>query len=282
MGSATLPLALGALLLPAAQASAGPAEEGLLARHSPTLLLDAREPGGPVAVDAFLAGARGAEAARAPLRVHGHAVRDRGRLWLQYWLFYPDNPQDRGIVRTGRHTGDWELVQVGLGAEQRPANVTFAQHKWRQACAWDEVRRSGGGPVGYVAHASHATYPRGGTGDRPWPEPNDDLRADGARVRPPVTVITADRPAWMASGERFGETRARWWIPGEAPSPHGPRFQGDRFLAPAAYHDGARSCASGPPFHPWWLVAPGAAVITIAILLLARGVSRRLVASPTA
>src|SRR3954451_20330934 len=34
-----------------------------------------------------------------------------GGRWLQYWLFYPYQDQDRGLVRTGRHAGDWELVQ---------------------------------------------------------------------------------------------------------------------------------------------------------------------------
>jgi hypothetical protein len=56
----------------------------------------------------------------APARVYGHALRDGGRLWLQYWLFCPDNPQDRGIVRSGRHEGDREMLQVGLGRDGRP------------------------------------------------------------------------------------------------------------------------------------------------------------------
>ena len=32
--------------------------------------------------------------------------------WRQWWLAFARNDQDRGIVRSGRHAGDWEMVQV--------------------------------------------------------------------------------------------------------------------------------------------------------------------------
>src|SRR3954469_7547615 len=48
--------------------------------------------------------------------------------FIQYWLYYADNPQDRGILRTGRHRGDWELVQVRLGRDGRPVSVLGSQH----------------------------------------------------------------------------------------------------------------------------------------------------------
>ena len=63
-------------------------------------------------------------------------------------------------MRSGRHEGDWEMLQLGLGADERPRVVTFAQHSWRQGCDWPEVTRDGSAPVAYVAHASHATYRR--------------------------------------------------------------------------------------------------------------------------
>ena len=31
--------------------------------------------------------------------------------WVQYWMWFESNPQDRGILRSGRHAGDWEMVQ---------------------------------------------------------------------------------------------------------------------------------------------------------------------------
>jgi hypothetical protein len=229
-----------------------------------------------VAVGPFLRGARGARARAAPPRVYGHAVRDRGRLWLQYWFFYPDNPQDRGILRTGRHVGDWEMMQVGLDARERPRAVTFAQHSWRQGCGWSQITRAGPAPVAYVAHGSHATYPRRGTHDRPWPDPNDEARGDGLRIRPPVAVITDARPRWVASHRRWGSSRAAWWNPAENSSPLGPRLQPDeRWAAPAAFHAGARPCAAGPPGYPWWVFAALAGLATLSIAgMLRRRASR--------
>ncbi len=260
-------LALGLLLPSALPRPAGAATgAALLRRHAPVLVLDAREPGPPVAVDAFRRGARGARARAAPPRVYGHAVRDGGRLWLQYWFFYPDNPQDRGIARSGRHEGDWEMLQVGLGADRRPQVVTFAQHAWRQGCDWAQVARDGAAPVAYVAHASHATYPRRGTHDRPFPDSNDEARGDGLRTRPPVTPIDDERPRWVASRERWGASRAAWWSPAEQSSPLGPRFQDDgRWRTPAAFHAGARGCAAGPPGYPWWAFAGAGALAALSI-----------------
>ncbi len=275
-----LPVALLALVLGCAMApiAAAATDETLLRRHAPVLVLDAREPGPPVAVGAFLRGARGARAQAAPPRVYGHAVRDGGRLWLQYWLFYPDNPQDRGLVRSGRHEGDWEMLQVGLRArrEERPDAVTFAQHSWRQGCDWSQVAHDGEAPVAYVAHASHATYPRRGLHDRPFPDPNDEARGDGLRVRPPVSVITDTSPPWVASPMRWGASRATWWSPAEQSSPVGPRFQQDgRWRTPAAFHAGARACAAGPPGHPWWALA-GSGVLAALLIgaILRRRASR--------
>jgi len=31
--------------------------------------------------------------------------------WLQHWLWIEETTQDRGILRSGRHAGDWEMVQ---------------------------------------------------------------------------------------------------------------------------------------------------------------------------
>ena len=65
-------------------------------------------------------------------RVHGHARRDaQGRLWLQYWLFYYYNDfQLLGpLFSGGKHEGDWELVQLRLGADEKPEQAVFSQHK---------------------------------------------------------------------------------------------------------------------------------------------------------
>ena len=113
-------------------------------------------------------------------RVYGHVAREEGRTWLQYWLYYTHNPQDRGALRTGRHEGDWEFLQLRLGKDRRPDLATLAQHRWAEGCRWNQLRREGRGravPVVFIANGSHATYSRPGTHDRPWPDPNDE--ADG-------------------------------------------------------------------------------------------------------
>src|SRR5215216_4622135 len=105
-----LPGVLAALLLAAPAASAEPAS--MLAGHAPVLVHDARETAPFRAVD----GERPKVYAR------------RSGAWLQYWLYARDNPQDRGILRTGRHEGDWEVVMVHLGEDGRPDRVLASQH----------------------------------------------------------------------------------------------------------------------------------------------------------
>jgi hypothetical protein len=275
------------LVLAGAASASTPGETELLERHRPVLRYDSDERRFAVSVDALTGasqidrdngdprrvpsprflGARYADGPRAepgdrlvpvggpgpgrPL-VYGRAARDgQGRRWLQYWLFFTDNPQDRGIVRTGRHTGDWELLQLRLRDGRRPVEATFAQHTWAEGCAWGEVEREGGAPVVYVANGSHALYPRAGGADRPWPDPNDEADGRGPRVRPPVERVGEDTPRWMTWPGRWGEDDAGW-VPGEQSSPRGPAFQEDRWDDPGRFHaTEARACGAGPPGRPW-------------------------------
>ena len=46
--------------------------------------------------------------------------------WQQWWLAFARNDQDRGIVRTGRHAGDWELLQVRLDGRGQPVEAETA------------------------------------------------------------------------------------------------------------------------------------------------------------
>lgn len=274
-------------VLQAAGAAAPPRDTALLERHRPVLRYDRDERHFAVSVDALtdaseidrdngdarrvpapsFLGARYADGRPAdsgdrlvPVRdpgpgrplVYGRAARDgQGRLWLQYWLFFTDNPQDRGIFRTGRHTGDWEVLQVRLGRDRRPVQATFAQHTWAEGCGWADLERREGAPVVYVANGSHALYPRPGRADRPWPDPNDEADGRGRRVRPPIEVVTARSPRWMAWPGRWGEDGGGW-VPGEQPSPRGPAFQPDRWDDPGRFHAAeARACGEGPPGRPW-------------------------------
>jgi hypothetical protein len=238
----------------------------LLSLHAPVYRLDDTGSDPPASVRAAaslvadLAPLVAGEAPRA--RVYGRTARDRGRTYLQYWTFYEDNPQDRGIVRTGRHEGDWELVQIRLSPDGRPASATFAQHSWAERCGWERVRKSGAAPVVYVANGSHAAYFTAGVHGRPFPDPDDEARGDGRSVRPPVERITSGSPPWMTYARRWGHSRAGL-IPGEQASPKGPAFQPDKWDHPAELERSARACGSGAPGRPWqW---PAVAVLLVAV-----------------
>ena len=89
-------------------------------------------------------------------RCYGRVVSDGDRTWLQYWLWFYDNPKN--LLGFGRHEGDWELVQVGLGADDSPEVVTCSAHEGGEARDWDDVQRLGAHPVIFVAPFSHANY----------------------------------------------------------------------------------------------------------------------------
>lgn len=210
--------------------------------------------------------------------MYGHVVDRGGERWLQYWFFYAANTQDRGVLRTGRHEGDWEFVQLRLGPEGEPATATFAQHSSAESCAYGdlELARVGGVDVArvYVANGSHASYPRAGTADRPWPDPNDEADGAGRQVRPEVMRISDEDPRWVADPAPWGSTRAGL-VPGEQSSPPGPRFQPDgRWDDPAAYESAARPCGSEPPGRPWQTPATIAFGLLL-VGLIARGRRKR-------
>jgi hypothetical protein len=165
----------------------------------------------------------------------------RGGTWVQFWLFFAGNPHDRGIVRTGRHAGDWEMVQFRLAAG-RPIEAVYAQHSGAERCTWRDVERRGGRPVVYLAADSHAAYFRPGVRDRVFPDPNDEADGRGAVVRPALAEVAASDPAWMRWPGRWGGARAGW-VPGEMDSPPGPAFQPQgRWSDPDGWAARARPC----------------------------------------
>src|SRR5262249_51429262 len=90
--------------------------------------------------------------------VYARAVPSRrGGEWLQYWLFYAGQDQDRGIVRTGRHAGDWELVQYRVDGN-RPLEAGYAQHRGGQRCGWSAVQARRGPPIRDPPHRSPPSY----------------------------------------------------------------------------------------------------------------------------
>ncbi|MBJ7519626.1 MAG: Vps62-related protein [Solirubrobacteraceae bacterium] len=176
--------------------------------------------------------------------VYGRVVRrGDGGAWLQYWLFYADQDQDRGIVRTGRHAGDWEMVQYRLDARGRPREAVYAQHSIAERCDWGTVQQRDGRPVVYAARGAHASYFRPGTRDRMWPDPNDEANGRGRVVRARVVPISESSPAWMRWPEPWGGARARWWNPAEQDSPRGPAFQQQgRWSDPDGWARAATDC----------------------------------------
>src|SRR3954462_9821740 len=71
-------------------------------------------------------------------RIYGHVAKDRkGATWLQYWFFYYYN--DKQFLGLGLHEGDWEMIQLRLGANGVPEAVTYAQHDTAERCAWSGV-----------------------------------------------------------------------------------------------------------------------------------------------
>ncbi len=215
------PVALITALALAALAFAAPARADDLNSLAPVLVHDSRERYPATSVPR-------PDAGRAPV-VYGRVAGG----WRQYWIWYDANPQDRGIVRTGRHAGDWEVVQY------RGSEAVYAQHSGAERCG--AVERRDGRPVVYVANGSHAAYFHAGTRDRMWPDPNDEADGRGDVQRPRVVRISADSPAWMRDRAPWGGARASW-IPFEQSSPRGPAFQPARWDDPDAWASAAHPC----------------------------------------
>ncbi|HTE59722.1 MAG TPA: hypothetical protein VK631_05180 [Solirubrobacteraceae bacterium] len=230
-------IAAAVLLAGAAPAPAAAADP--LERYAPVVVHDSGERSPLTSVQAFAGRVPGVDPGRLRPTVYGR----RAGAWLQYWLFFADNPQDRGALRTGRHEGDWEMVQYRLRGG-RVVEAVSTQHSGAESCGFADVRRSRGRPVVFLARGSHAAYFEPGLRDRTWPDPNDEADGRGVRVRPRLVRVSEERPPWLAYDGRWGASRASW-VPGEMDSPRGPAFQDVRWSDPAAWAAAARPCA-GP------------------------------------
>ena len=67
------------------------------------------------------------------LHTYGHAIEVNGRVWLQYWLWYPYNVYSP-TVPPGElwqsHEGDWEVVNVILGERWEEAIPVIRLLAW--------------------------------------------------------------------------------------------------------------------------------------------------------
>jgi hypothetical protein len=164
-------------------------------------------------------------------RLYGQVVREGSRTWLQYWFWFYYNPKN--LFGFGKHEGDWELVQLELGADGTPQVAAYAQH------ASGEVRRFADGeiemerhadglhPVVYVASLSHASYFTVGT--HPYPSGIDHAYGDG-----PSALLPVELPgSWAGWRGRWGSSEHV--IAGRLGSgPQSPARQGN-WKSPAAF-----------------------------------------------
>ncbi|MGC1816012.1 MAG: hypothetical protein WA696_17890 [Solirubrobacterales bacterium] len=175
---------------------------------------------------------------RFPHCTYGRVARREGRAWLEYWLWYYDNPKK--FFGQGRHQGDWEMVIVEVGPDGEPRTVTCSQHNAGEARRWDRVDKREGRPLIYVAPFSHANYFEPGT--HFYFPGADHPTSQGPCRRPEV----AEFGAWQSWRGRWGATlgplRGRLNIWGT--SPEAPVAQSSRWARPWTYH--AKSVARKP------------------------------------
>jgi Vacuolar protein sorting-associated protein 62 len=203
-----------------------------------------------VAATPCYAAAQSAHGAR-PV-VYGAAFRKKGRIDLQYWLWYPFNPYST-TVPPGElwqvHEGDWEAVSVVLDLSGKPLVVGLSQHSKGVRREWGKAPKRGVHPLVYVALGSHANYFAPGlhrfdprviepifiqiisqNGGQPV-----DHAGNGRVVRPRLVRVTAAHPSWMAFAGRWGEDQYLH-VPGGMPmmigaGPRGPAFH-EQWRAP--------------------------------------------------
>jgi hypothetical protein len=163
-------------------------------------------------------------------RIYGRVCEDGGRTWLQYWFWLYYNPKN--LFGFGKHEGDWEMVQIGLGADEEPELIGYAQHdsgESRKPHQMEWVERGGGRhPVVYVAPYSHASYFEDGA--HPYPVGIDHPTGGGREDWLPVEHFGdwVNWPGHWGNSERVIANRI-----GNGPS--SPSRQNPKWDNPAAF-----------------------------------------------
>ena len=114
------------------------ASAGALDRYVPLVVHDSRERDPLTSVRAFAGRVSGVEPGETRPVVYGRRTGD----WLQYWLLFGADTQDRGVLGTGRHAGDWELVQLRLRLGVAPGRPPARAGRARLARALLRPRRA--------------------------------------------------------------------------------------------------------------------------------------------
>ena len=252
-----------------------PANDQLLARYAPILVLHPDERFQPEPVDGYLADAdlvaghydqrlcksvdgiaalecyASADAVHAESpAVYGAVFRRGNRIALEYWLFYPFDLYSP-TVPPGEiwqdHEADWEAVTVLLDTKRKPLLVGTSRHCGGASRAWPSVTRRGTRPVVFVALGSHASYFAPGSislEKRCWP-------TVALAVFKAYKVALVDH---VATGRTIASAQV---VPITATSPSWMTFAGawgeTQYVhfpnnAPFAYGLGP----SGPAFHALW------------------------------
>jgi hypothetical protein len=99
---------------------------------------------------------------------YGRVAREDGVVILQYWFFYYDDVYSYTYPASDllwqAHEGDWEDIDIVLGADEQPLYVGYSQHCLGERRSWDDTARVGDThPLVHVAVGSHANYFDAGT-----------------------------------------------------------------------------------------------------------------------
>jgi hypothetical protein len=183
---------------------------------------------------------------------YGRVVSAGGALFLQYWLFYPDNPC---VLPPGRHDGDWELVQIRVesdGVDFRPTHLTLAEHGKPVS---EPIASADTAIDVFVAVDSHACYFREGANPIiPLSDVCEPAGTPGATPAIELLPIEPSKRDWAHWSGRWGLDRGlgtwlalllhfkrtpfflRWLNKvGAGESPPGPAHQGQSWRYPGAF-----------------------------------------------
>lgn len=186
-------------------------------------------------------------------RVYCRAVEGKGgRRWLQYWMFFYDNPYKR--FGMGEHQGDWELVEIAVVAG-KPTLACYSQHGQSESRAWKDVETSAGKgivPVAWVAKGSHALYFKADSHLRIFGLANDHTADGGVGLRPEPYFLDDHADRWI-------HWPGTWGPPGSPPGPPAQQPWDD----PEGFHENERK--RGPFAGLEQAAIPGEPELTIAL-----------------
>lgn len=181
--------------------------------------------------------------------VYARIWRGDNRTVIQYWLYYYYNSwgyQGGMGGGAGLHEGDWEMVQVVLDGEQKPAYAVFAQHvalplpylnfNGASKKEWNDLARDtvdGDHPIVYPGLGSHASY----FGPYLYLYAYDQTATVTTPLLHPAVYLLqpegADR--WVGYDGRWGQPGRLLAFQGGPPSPGN---QGQKWSAPLAWAGG--------------------------------------------